>query len=120
MPPRLDNDGDLIVVAVDEPVEGHVEKRARAAYGLALARPCRCQRFAGKLPETLVHSLRSTFDIRNDDTNSLFVRYSGWQAKVCSGRLIYKPRNEPDALSPLICVPGRPVVGDKASTSRHV
>ena len=48
---RLDDDGDAVVEAVDEPVEGHEEER------LTLARPDRFQGLHGKRCEVLVLSL---------------------------------------------------------------
>jgi hypothetical protein len=85
----------------------------------ALARPRRCQRFVGEVTKALVHSLRSSFDIRNDETNSLLIRYPARQTKACFCRLVYEPCNKSDAFPPLICV-SSPVVGNKVSTSGHV
>jgi hypothetical protein len=41
----------------------------------------------GKLTKALVHSLRSTFDIRNDNTNSLLICCPVRQTKACFCRL---------------------------------
>jgi hypothetical protein len=67
---RLDDDGNLIVVTVTEPVEGH----SSPPSNLALARPCLFQRFDGELTKRLVPPLGSCLDILDDDACPLLRR----------------------------------------------
>jgi hypothetical protein len=64
---RLDDDRDLIVVMVTEPVEGH----SPPPSNLALTRPRRCQRFEGEPTKRLVHPFRPCLDVLDDDGHRL-------------------------------------------------